>query len=94
MQMTNHIVLKNGQAYIDSKQYLKAEMVARMYADGNQSIEAVMEHYGLTAAEVHSAIAYYYDNQPALDAAYNQTLAEIRDNAMTLDKFKEKTKRG
>lgn len=92
--MTNHIVLKNGQAYIDSKQYLKAEMVARMYADGNQTIEAVMEHYGLTAAEVHSAIAYYYDNQPALDAACNQTLAEIRDNAMTLDKFKGKIKRG
>jgi uncharacterized protein (DUF433 family) len=88
MQITNHIVMKNGEAYIESKDHLKAEMVARMYVDGDYSIEAVMEHYGLTAAEVHAAIAYYYDNREALDAAHNNTLTEIRENAMTLEKFK------
>ena len=65
-------------------------MVARMYTDGDYSIEGVMEHYGLTAGEVHSAIAYYYDNQDVLDAEHNRIVAEIHENAMTYEKLKEK----
>jgi hypothetical protein len=59
-----------------------------MYVNGDYSIEAVTEHYQLTAAEVHAAIAYYYDNQKALDIAYEQVLTKIRENAMTLEKFR------
>lgn len=88
MEMINHIVIKNGKAYIAGKEYLKAEMVARMYVDGDYSIEQVMEHYGLSAAEVHAALTYYYDNQPALDAAHQKALDEIHANAMNLDTFK------
>ena len=84
MQIVNHIVLKDGQARIEGKEHLKAEMVARMYVDGDATIEEVMAHYGLEAAEVHAAIAYYYDNQEALDAAHERALAEIHENAMTL----------
>ncbi len=90
MQMINHIVIKNGQAFIEGKPHLKAEWVARMVVDSDHTIEDVMAHYGLTAAEVHSAVAYYYDNRTELDAAYSRTLSEIRENAMTLDKFKAK----
>jgi len=90
MQIINHIIMKDGQAYIERKPHLKAEMVARMVVDGDHSVEDVMAHYDLTAAEVHAALAYYYDNQAQLDAEYEQTLAEIRANAMTLEKFKEK----
>lgn len=90
MQFLSHIVIKDGQARIEGKDHLKAEIVARMYVDGDYSVEEIMGQYGLTAAEVHAAITYYYDNQPELDAAYEQTLAEIQENAMTLDKFKAK----
>lgn len=92
MQTTNHIVIKDGQARIDGKEHLKAEMIARMYVDGDYSVEQVMAHYGLTAGEVHAAIAYYYDNQAELDSIYDAALAEIRENAMTLEKFKAKTR--
>lgn len=93
MQIINHIIMKDGQAYIERKPHLKAEMVARMYVDGDTSVEDVMAHYDLTTAEVHAALVYYYDNQAQLDTEYEQTLAEIRANAMTLDKFKEKISR-
>lgn len=86
----NHIVIKDGEARIAGKEHLKAEMVARMYVDGDYTVEDVMAHYGLTAAEVHGAIAHYYDNQAALDQAQSVILAEIRDNAMTVEKFKAK----
>lgn len=88
--MNSHIVIKEGQARIEGKEHLKAEMVARMYVDGDYTIEEVMAHYGLTAAEVHAALTYYYDNQETLDAAHEAALSEIRENAMTLEKLKAK----
>lgn len=90
MEIINHIVMLDGQARIKAKPNLKAEMVARLYVDGDYAIEDVMAQYDLSASEVHSAIAYYYDNQTALDEDYNRITAEIRQNAMTLEKFKEK----
>lgn len=80
----------HGVAYIAGKEHLKAEMVARMYVDGDYTIEQVMDHYGLTPAEVYAALAYYYDNRAALDAKQARVMAEIHENAMTLEQFKAK----
>lgn len=90
MEIISHIVMKDGQARIGGKEHIKAEMVARMVVDGQYAIQDVMNHYGLTAGEVHAALAYYYDNQAELDAAHHQIVSEIHDNAMNLDKFKAK----
>ncbi len=90
MEVINHIIMINGQAYIQRKPHLKAKMVARMYVWENQPIDQVMNHYELSASEVHSAIAYYYDNQELLDAEYEQAVAMAEDNVMTLDKLKRK----
>src|SRR5258708_33676527 len=90
MQITTHIIMKDGQAYIEGKEHLKAEMVARMHVDGDYSIDEVMSHYHLTAAEVHAALSYYYDNRGELVAAHTRVLADIHHNAITLDKFQAK----
>lgn len=89
MQIINHIIVRDDVAYIAGHDHLKAEMVARMVVDGGQDIEAVMAHYQLTYAEVHSALAYYYDNQVVLDKAYQKKLADIRASATTLEEFKQ-----
>lgn len=88
--ISSHIVIREGQARMEGKEHLKAEMVARMVVDGDYTIEQVMTHYELTAAEVHAALTYYYDNQSELDAAHAALLSEIHENAMTLDKLKAK----
>lgn len=88
--MNSYIVIKDGEGRIAGKEHLKAEMVARMVVDGDSPIEVVMSQYDLTASEVHAALAYYYDNQPELDAAHERQLSEIQANAMTLEKFKAK----
>ena len=75
MEIINHIIMVDNVARILRKPHLKAEMVARIYVDGDYTIEGVMEHYGLTSSEVHSAIAYYYDNLQMLDAYYHQAFA-------------------
>jgi len=89
MEVINHIEIRDGRGYICGTNK-KAEMVARMYVGTDYTIEEVMEQYDLSAAEVHAAIAYYYDNQEALDAKHEAVISEIRENAMTLEKFKAK----
>ena len=74
----DYIVFKDGEARIVGKEHLKAELVARMHVSGKASIDYVMEHYGLTRAQVHAALTYYYENQQALDAAYDQSWAESK----------------
>ena len=74
----DYIVFKDGEARIVGKEHLKAELVARMHVNGKAPIEYVMEHYGLTRAEVHAALTYYYENQEALDEAYEKSWAESK----------------
>jgi len=89
MEVINHIEIREDQAYIRGTNK-KVEMIARMYVGTSYSIEDVTEHYNLSAAEVHAAIAYYYDNQDALDARHQQSIQWAEENALTLDKFKAK----
>lgn len=74
----DYITFKEGEARIAGTEHLKAELVARMHVSGGASIEYVMDHYGLTRAQVHAALTYYYENQTALDAAYDQSWAESK----------------
>jgi len=88
-KIINHIEIRDGCAYIRGTNK-KAEMVARMYVGTDYSIEEVMEQYSLSAANVHAAITYYYDNREELDARHEAIVNEIRENAMTLEKFRAK----
>ncbi|MDX2078936.1 MAG: hypothetical protein SFZ02_21060 [bacterium] len=92
MQLTNHIIIKDGIAYIAERGHLKAEMVARMVVDGGYTVEETMEHYDLSASQVYSVLAYYYDNQTALDEAHEQKWANIRENALNADEYLQKLK--
>ena len=89
MQVVNHIEIRNDQAYIRGTNK-KAEMVARMYVGTDYTIEEVMTQYNLSAADVHAAIAYYYDNQTELDKRHREMIEWAEKNALTLEKFKEK----
>jgi uncharacterized protein (DUF433 family) len=69
----SHIEIREDQARFKNRN-LKVEPVARMHVNGGASIEEVMEHYGLTRSEVYAALTYFYDNQKALDARYEDAL--------------------
>lgn len=82
LQIINHIRIDNNVAYVAGHGYLKAEMVARMHTDEGCAIAHVMEHYQLSAAEVHACLTYYYDNQEVLDAEETTIRDEIANNAI------------
>ncbi len=87
-KIPNHIIITNGKATIAGHGGIKAELVARMVVDDGYTIEQTMENYNLSRAQVLSAMAFYYENQQILDEARQQALAEIKANAMNLEKFK------
>ncbi len=78
MKAEQYITFNNKVAQIANREHLKAETVARMYVGGGASIEDVMQHYDLTRAQVHAVLAYYYENQETLDAAYNEAINDPR----------------
>lgn len=82
MQIINHVEIREGKAYIVGREYLKAEMVARMVIDGDYSIQETMQHYDLSASEVYAALAYYYDNQSQLDAMREKQAVRISQNVL------------
>lgn len=90
MEINNHIVMRNGHACIARRGHMKAKMVARMYLWEKATIEEVMEQYELTAAEVHAAIAFYYDNQEELDAEYAESMELLKEVGTSLEEFKAK----
>lgn len=87
MQVISHIEIRDGVGYLRGRN-LKAKMVARMHLWEHQPIAAVMQHYGLSAAEVYAALAFYYDNQAALDAEYAAQMARLQDIGTSADTFR------
>ncbi len=74
----NYIVFKNDEARIAGKGHLKAELVARLYVNGEHDVEYIMEQYGLTRAQVYAALTYYFENQQVLDAEYEKSWSESK----------------
>lgn len=63
---TTHIVIRNDIPRTANRN-VKVRMIAQMYTHG-QTANDVAEHYGISLADVHAALAYYYDNQSYFDA--------------------------
>lgn len=68
-----HVDIINGQPVVGSQQ-VKVRMVVNMAVRGGASIADVMEQYQLSAAEVHAALAYYYDNQAEFDTKHREDM--------------------
>lgn len=67
MEAINHIEIVDDVPLIAGR-WVKVKMVANMYLKAGATIEQIMEQYDLTPAEVHAALAYYYDHQADFEA--------------------------
>jgi uncharacterized protein (DUF433 family) len=73
----NHVEIVDGQAMIKGK-YVKVKMIASMFVRAGAPIEEIIEQYDLTPAEVHAALAYYYDHQAAIEKDFREGEALAR----------------
>jgi excisionase family DNA binding protein len=64
---------------------ITVEFIVEMVYRYGETVESLVEEYDLTPAEIHSALAFYHDNQELIDsfirqadANYEQAIAEGR----------------
>lgn len=79
----NHIEIVDSQPRILGKRITVQEIVA-MHILNQQPISWIVENYDLTAAEVHTALAYYYDNQAEITQALHESEVFAKQNATSL----------
>jgi uncharacterized protein (DUF433 family) len=63
-----HILIDEEGVARTIQRRVKVKMIAQKHLIGGKSLTAIADHYGIDLADVHAALAYYYDNQAAMDA--------------------------
>jgi uncharacterized protein (DUF433 family) len=87
----NHVQILDGKAYIVSNgRRLKAKVIAAMVVREGATIEETMAYHKLTRAEVHAALAYYYDNQEAIDQSHDEAEEYLQKVGISADDLIEK----
>ena len=67
---------ENGVAWIVDTKVKVIEVVLDKIAHGSSPEEIHFQYPHLSLAQIHAALAYYYDNQAALDAEIDRRWAE------------------
>src|ERR687885_368023 len=74
---TAHIEIdENGVAWIDDTKVKVIEIVIDKIVHGSSPEEMHFQYPHLSLAQIHAALAYYYDNQDALEAEIDRRWEE------------------
>jgi uncharacterized protein (DUF433 family) len=80
----NHIELIDGVPVIRGTHF-KVENVVAMYVTGESSVEWIAENFNLTHAQIHAALAYYYDNQELINRLLRENEALAREVGSSIE---------
>jgi uncharacterized protein (DUF433 family) len=75
---------KNGVAWIDGTKVKVIEVVIDKIAHGTSPEEMHFQYPHLSLAQIHAALAYYYDHQAVLEAEIRQRWQEADELAKTI----------
>ncbi len=82
---TTHIKIdENGVAWIDGTQVKVIEVVIDKIVHGSSPEELHFQYPHLSLAQIHAALAYYYDNQTALEAEIERRWREADELAQKI----------
>jgi uncharacterized protein (DUF433 family) len=77
---TAHIHLdERGVPWIDETNVKVIEVVLEQLGHGSSAAEIHFQHPHLSLAQIHAALAYYYDHQQEMDAAIERELEEVAE---------------
>jgi uncharacterized protein (DUF433 family) len=83
--VTAHIEIdENGVAWIDDTKVKVIEVVLDKIAHGSSPEEMHLQYPHLSLAQIHAALAYYYDNQASLEAEIERRLRDADVLAHTI----------
>jgi uncharacterized protein (DUF433 family) len=69
---------ERGAAWIDQTNTKVVEVALDMIAHGWSPEEIHFQHGHLSLAQIHAALAYYYDNKKEIDVHIESTLREFK----------------
>jgi uncharacterized protein (DUF433 family) len=72
---------EQGVAWIDGTQVKVIELAIDKLAHGSSPEEMHFQHPHLSLAQIHAALAYYYDHQAELDSEIERRLRYADDQA-------------
>lgn len=64
-----HIIITNAKPQIAGKG-VSVQAVVTLYVRNQAPLTWIQQEFDLTPAEIYAALAYYYDHQAELDAAF------------------------
>jgi uncharacterized protein (DUF433 family) len=67
---------------------VKVKMIAQKHLMAGESVAEIAEHYAITPADVHAALAYYYDNRDD----FEEQERELRPLIEEAQKYSEELK--
>ena len=76
----NHVVMVDGKARIAGSRIRVMDIAAMIVLNG-ASVAWVVENYDLTPAQIHAALAYYYDHQPEIDTQLQEAEIYVQQHA-------------
>lgn len=74
------IVNARGVLCLDGTRHRVLDIVADHVAHGYSAAQIVEQYPDLTCAQVHAALAYYYDHEDELNAALMASYAEAEEH--------------
>lgn len=81
-EIINHIRLdEKNRAWIDDTGFKAIEIAMDHLAHGWSAEEIHRQHPGLSLAQAHAALAFYYDHQAELDEAIAESAAAAQEHA-------------
>jgi uncharacterized protein (DUF433 family) len=86
---TSHIVVgPDGRPRIDGTSYRVETVVIDHFHHGWSPVEISRQHCGeITPAQVHAALAFYYDNREFMDQQIRKTLATAQRLQEEIEEF-------
>ena len=73
-----HILIDENGTPRTVNQRVKVAMIVQKHLIGDASVDGIAAHYGIDLADVHAALAYYYDNKSAMDIDFARAEADVK----------------
>jgi uncharacterized protein (DUF433 family) len=73
-----HIIIDEESIPRIVNRRIKVKMIAQKHVFTGESPQKIAEHYGIDLSDVYAALAYYYDNQAAMDADFERSEALLK----------------
>ena len=85
-----HILIDESGTPRTINRRVKVKMIIQKHLAGGEGFQDIAAHYGIDLADVHAAMAYYYDNKAAMDADFVRAEALVKEVGVSEAELKEK----